>query len=301
MNNFFYCIKQGIKSLFKNRTFSLASIGTITACLFLFGFVYCILVNFQGVMDTLEKSVSVTVFFDSGTTEERILEIQKVVELREEVETVKYVSGDEAWAEFKPMYFPDGDEGILTNLDEDNPLADSSNLQISINDTSKQKDLVAYLETIEEVSKVNSMDSVADSFTSISRLVGYISLGIIGILVLVAIFLISNMVMIGITVRKEEIAIMKYIGATDSFVRGPFLVEGILIGLIGSAIPMGILRFLYVEIVDFVIEQFPVVGNIVTFASTYDIFRILLPVSLGIGLGIGFLGSYKTLRKHVRV
>ena len=301
MSNFFYCIKQGIKSLFKNRTFSLASIGTITACLFLFGFVYCILVNFQGVMDTLEKSVSVTVFFESGTTEERILEIQKVVELRDEVETVKYVSPEEAWAEFKPMYFPDGEEGILTNLDEDNPLADSANLQISINDTSKQKDLVAYLETIEEVSKVNSMDSVADSFTSISRLVGYISLGIIGILVLVAIFLISNMVMIGITVRKEEIAIMKYIGATDAFVRGPFLVEGILIGLIGSAIPMGILRFLYVEIVDFVIEQFPVVGNIVTFASTYDIFRILLPVSLGIGLGIGFLGSYKTLRKHVRV
>ncbi len=301
MSNFFYCIRQGIKSLFKNRTFSLASIGTITACLFLFGFVYCILVNFQGVMDTLEKSVSVTVFFDSGTTEERILEIQKVVELREEVETVKYVSGEEAWAEFKPMYFPDGDEGILTNLDEDNPLIDSSNLQISINDTSKQKDLVAYLETIEEVSKVNSMDSVADSFTSISRLVGYISLGIIGILVLVAIFLISNMVMIGITVRKEEIAIMKYIGATDSFVRGPFLVEGILIGVIGSLIPMGILRFLYVEIVDFVIEQFPVVGNIVTFASPYDIFRILLPASLCIGLGIGFLGSYKTLRKHVRV
>ena len=301
MSNFFYCIRQGIKSVFKNRTFSLASIGTITACLFLFGIFYCILVNFQGMLDTLEKSVSVTTFFNEGVTEERILEIKKVIELRDEVESVKYVSGEEAWEQFKPYYFPDGDEGILTNLDEDNPLANSSNLEIYINDTSKQKELVEYLQTIEEVSKVRSMDSVADSFSSISRLVSYISLAIIVILVMVAIFLISNMVMIGITVRKEEIAIMKYIGATDIFVRGPFLVEGIIIGLVGSAIPVAVLRFVYIEIVDFVSEQFPVVQNIMTFVSVNEIFRILLPVSLGIGLGIGFLGSYSTLRKHVRV
>jgi len=301
MGNFFYCIKQGIKSVFKNRTFSLASIGTITACLFLFGFVYCILVNFQGVMDTLEKSVSVTVFFESGTTEERILEIQKVVELREEVETVKYVSGEEAWEEFKPMYFPDGEEGILTNLDEDNPLIDSSNLQISINDTSKQKELVAYLETIEEVSKVNSMDSVADSFTSISRLVGYISLGIIGILVLVAIFLISNMVMIGITVRKEEIAIMKYIGAKDGFVKAPFVIEGVLIGVIGAAIPLVILYFAYEKAVHYIMNKFTILNSILDFLDVGTVYQTLLPIGLLLGVGIGFIGSFFTIKKHLNV
>lgn len=301
ISNFFYSIKQGLKNIFRNHTFSLASIGTITSCLFLFGIFFCLLVNFQGMMKTLETTVSVTVFFKEDVTEERILEIQKVVELRDEVESVRYVSEEEAWEEFKPKYFPDGNEGILTNLDEDNPLAGSANLEVKLKDVSKQKELTTYLESIEEVDHVNSLDSLAESFTSISRLVGYVSLGIVAILVLVAIFLISNTVMIGITVRKEEIAIMKYIGATDIFVRGPFLVEGIVIGLVGSAIPVGILRFVYVEIVDFITEQFPIVKNLLTFVPVNDIFRILLPVSLGIGLGIGFIGSYITLRKHVRV
>ena len=106
---------------------------------------------------------------------------------------------------------------------------------------------------------------------------------------------------IPIAVRKEEIAIMKYIGATDIFVRGPFLVEGIVIGLIGSAIPVLLLRFVYVEIVQFITNQFPVVNAFLTFSSVDEIFRILLPISLVIGLGIGFIGSYITLRKHIRV
>lgn len=301
ISNFFYCIKHGLRNIFKNHTFSLASIGTITSCLFLFGICYCILVNFQGMMKNMETSVGVTVFFSEGVSEERILEIKTTVELREEVAGVTYVSEDEAWAEFKTQYFPDGDMGILTNLDEDNPLAGMANLEISLSDTSKQKDLVAYLESFEEVDHVNSLDSVAESFTDISRLVSYVALGIIVILILVAIFLISNTVRIGIAVRREEIAIMKYIGATDIFVRGPFLVEGIVIGLIGSAIPVGILRFVYVEIVQFITDQFPVVKAFLTFVEVNDIFKILLPVSLVIGLGIGFIGSYITLRKHIRV
>ncbi len=301
MSNFFYCIRQGLKNIFRNHTFSLASIGTITSCLFLFGLSFCILVNFQGMMKNLETSVGVTVFFKEGVTEERILEIKDTVELREEVASVTYVSEDEAWDEFKEDYFPDGDMGILTNLDQDNPLAGLANLEISLQDTSKQQELVDYLESFEEVDHVNSLDSVADSFTDISRLVSYVALGIIIILILVAIFLISNTVRIGIAVRREEIAIMKYIGATDIFVRGPFLVEGIVIGLLGAAIPVVLIRFIYVEIVRFITGQFPVVNVFLTFVPVNQIFNILLPVSLAIGLGIGFIGSYITLRKHIRV
>ena len=107
--------------------------------------------------------------------------------------------------------------------------------------------------------------------------------------------------MIGITVRKDEIAIMKYIGATDLFVRGPFIVEGMTIGLIGSAIPVAGLRLLYPMVVDFVLEHFSILNRILTFMNVNDVFNILIPVSLAIGLGIGFIGSYMTLRKHVRV
>ena len=298
ISNFFYCIKQGLKNIFRNHTFSLASIGTITSCLFMFGIFVCILINFQGMMKNLETSVGVTVFFKEVETEERILEIKSTVELRDEVASVRYVSDDEAWEEFSGENFS---EDLMTNLEGVNPLEGLSNLEISLSDTSKQADLVSYLESFEEVDHVNSLDSVAESFTDISRLVSYVALGIIVILILVAIFLISNTVRIGIAVRKEEIAIMKYIGATDIFVRGPFLVEGIVIGLIGSAIPVVLIRFVYVEIVKFVTEQFPVINAFLTFSSVDEIFRILLPISLIMGLGIGFIGSYITLRKHIRV
>ena len=301
MSNFMYCIKQGFKNIFRNHTFSLASIGTITSCLFLFGVFFCLLVNFQGMLNSLEQSVSVTVFFNEGVTEERILEIKDMVSQREDVAQVTYISEDEAWEDFSKDYFRNRDPGLLTNLEEDNPLAGMANLEITVSDTSKQPELVEYLKSLEEVRLVNSLDSVAENFTNISRLVGYISMGIIIILTLVALFLISSTVKIGIAVRKEEIAIMKYIGATDIFVRGPFLVEGIVIGVVGSAIPLAILRFAYVEIVKFITEQFPVVQVLMQFKDASEIFGYLTPISLGIGLGIGFLGSYLTLRKHVRV
>ena len=201
----------------------------------------------------------------------------------------------------KEQYFPDGDSGILSGLDEDNPLADSASVQVYLKDTSRQTELVSYIESLDGVREVRASDIVADSFTNFSRLIGYISLGVILILVFVAIFLISNTVMIGITVRKDEIAIMKYIGATDLFVRGPFIIEGMTIGLIGSAIPVIVLRILYPKVVEFVLGHFSILSRLLTFLDVNSIFNVLIPVSLGIGLGIGFIGSYLTLRKHVRV
>ena len=158
-----------------------------------------------------------------------------------------------------------------------------------------------YIKTLNGVSEVNASQIIADSFTNFSRLIGYISMAVILILVFVAIFLISNTVMIGITVRKEEIAIMKYIGATDIFVRGPFIIEGMTIGLIGSGIPVIVLRILYPMVVDFVLGHFSILSRLLTFKDVNAVFNILIPVSLGIGLGIGFIGSYMTLRKHVKV
>jgi cell division transport system permease protein len=164
-----------------------------------------------------------------------------------------------------------------------------------------QSELVTYIESIEGVRSVNASESVAESFASFGKLLSYVSLAIIVILVCVAVFLISNTVMIGITVRHEEIAIMKYLGATDFFVRAPFLVEGMLIGLIGSLIPVAVLRVLYEKVIEFVTTEFSILNSILTFMPADDIFRILIPISLIIGLGIGFIGSYLTLLKHVRV
>ena len=297
----FYTIRQGFKNIIRNGLFSLASIGTITACLFMFGIFYCLLANFQFMLDEAESNVGVTVFFETGVSEEDMLEVQKLIDSREEVSSTIYVSAEEAWEIMKERYFPDGDEGILAGLDEDNPLADSASVEVYLSDTSRQAELVQYIESLEGVREVNASEIIADSFTNVSRLIGYVSLGIILVLVFVAIFLISNMVRIGITVRKDEIAIMKYVGATDLFVRAPFLIEGMTIGLIGSAIPVAILRILYPKVITFVLEQFSILAGILTFLDVNSVFNVLIPVSLGIGLGIGLIGSSLTSRKHVRV
>lgn len=297
----FFAIRQGFRNVGRNHLFSLASIGTITACLFIFGIFYCIVANFNYMIDKAQTNVGITVFFDTSMTEEQILQMKDAIDLRPEVEHSEYTSADEAWEDFKEQYFPDGDEGILAGLDNDNPLYDCANLTVYLADTSRQSDLITYIEGLDGVSEINSSGIIADSVTDFSRLISYVSMGIILILALVAIFLISNTVMIGITVRKDEIAIMKYIGATDVFVRGPFIIEGMTIGLIGSVIPVVILRLLYTRVVDFTLTHFTILRNVLTFMDVSDIFRILIPVSLAAGLGIGFLGSYLTLRKHVRV
>lgn len=301
ISRFFYCLKQGLKNIYRNRTFSLASIATITCCLFLFGVFFCILFNFQNIVKTAETSVGVSVFFNEDVEEKRIMEMKTMIELRDEVESVRYISAEEAWDEFSKIYFDDGEMGVLENLEIDNPLVDCESLTIYLNDTSKQADLVNYLQQQPEIRRIKASEALAEGFTNFSRLLGYASIGLIAILVAVAIFLISNTVMIGITVRKEEIAIMKYIGATDMFVKGPFIFEGIVIGLVGSAIPVVILRILYVQVVEMVNTHFAVLQNVLQFSDVNEVFKLLIPISLLIGLGIGFIGSSITLRKHIRV
>ena len=132
-------------------------------------------------------------------------------------------------------------------------------------------------------------------------MIGYISAGIIIILLGVAVFLISNTITVGISVRREEIGIMKLIGATDYFVRAPFIVEGIVIGLIGAAIPLGILYVLYEKIIIYITEKFNFIGSMISFLPVETVYETLLPVALILGVGIGFVGSRITIRKHLKV
>jgi cell division transport system permease protein len=134
-----------------------------------------------------------------------------------------------------------------------------------------------------------------------NKLIGYVSVGIIAILLAVSVFLISNTVTIGISVRKEEINIMKYIGATDFFVRAPFVIEGVLIGAFGSLLPLAIIYFIYNNVLSYLSERFQMLTQLLKFLTVEQVFQVLIPVSLMIGIGIGFIGSFSTVRKHIRV
>ena len=304
-----YTIKQGFVNIFRNKRYSLASIATISACLFLFGLFYSIVANFQNILKTAEEGVSVTVFFHSEwdgceshiegqiPSEQQIEEIGQEIAKRAEVSDVQFKSADEAWATFGPDYFgEDYAEGF-----PENPLAGEDSYEIFLSDVSMQDALVTWLQSIPQVRKVNYSEMTANTLSGLNLLIAYVSMGIIVILLAVSIFLISNTVAIGISVRSEEINIMKYIGATDFFVRAPFVLEGMLIGLIGAAVPLGLIYSLYNYALNYIVERFLVLSGFLNFLSVDEVFHFLIPVSLGVGVGIGFLGSISTVRKHLHV
>ena len=257
ISTLFYTIKQGFANIFRNKWYSLASIATISACLFLFGLFYCIVANFQNILKTAEEGVSVTVFFHSDMdnceshvdgqipSEQRLEEIGQEIAKRAEVSEVQFQSADDAWATFGPDYFgEDYAEGF-----PENPLAGEDTYEIFLSDVSMQDALVTWLQSIPQVRKVNYSEMTANTLSGLNLLIAYVSMGIIVILLAVSIFLISNTVAIGISVRSAEINIMKYVGATNAFIRFPFLVEGMVIGLISALIAFGLLwvgtHFLY--------------------------------------------------------
>ena len=299
INTFFYSVKQGLKNILRNKMFSLASIATMAACIFMFGLFYIIITNFNSTVHSIEEGVSVTVFFEPELSEEEIDDIGQKIRKRAEVSKSEYVSAEEAWDDYKKVYF-EGREELAEGFTE-NPLANSAHYQVYLNDVSMQDSLVRYLESIPGVREVKESAQVANTLTDFNKLVGYVSGGLILILLCVAIFLISNTVTVGITVRKEEIAIMKLIGATDYLVRAPFIVEGVVIGLIGAALPLLLLYFLYQKIIVYIAEKFNFVGSMIAFVPAGKVFSTLVPIGILLGAGIGFIGSQLTIRKHLKV
>ncbi|MBD5493169.1 MAG: ABC transporter permease [Lachnospiraceae bacterium] len=296
ISTFFYTIRQGFRNIFRNKSFTLASIATIGACLFLFGLFYSIIANFQYIVKNAEQKVYITVFFDEGLEDVRKQEIGEMIARRTEVSEIHYVSADEAWETFKHDWLKEYSDGFT-----ENPLANSDNYRVYLSDVSMQSALVTYVLSVQGVRKVNRFEVLSSTLTGINALIAYTSVGIIAILLAVAVFLISNTVTIGISVRKEEINIMKYIGATDFFVRSPFVIEGMLIGLIGAALPLVTIYFLYNKVMEYMMERFTMLSGLLSFLTVSEIFHVLIPVSLGIGIGIGFFGSFATVKKHLRV
>lgn len=300
ISTFGYSMKQGVKNIGRNKMFSIASIATMAACIFLFGLFYAIIVNLNYIVEEAEKDVAITVFFNDDATQEQKDEIGEQLENKEGVLEVNYISADDAWEKFQDDYFGDSKDAA-EGFKNDNPLASSDSYEVLMDDVSKQKEVVAFAEGLEGVRKVNKSDVVAKTLTSMNKLMYYVSAAIILILLAVSIFLISNTVTMGITVRREEIAIMKYIGAKDGFVRAPFVIEGLLIGIVGAIVPLVMLFFMYDKAVAYIMTKFSLLNNIITFLPVTAVYKTLLPVGIALGVGIGFVGSFFTIHKHLRV
>ena len=298
-----YCIRQGFKNIWRNSMFSVASITTMTACILLFGMFFSVLMNVNYMIRTLEEEVGVTVLFDEGLEQADIDEIGEKIRAMEHVTDVTFTSAEEAWEKFQEEYF-EGNEEYAKSFSEngENPLANSASYTVRVDEIENQNSIVTRIKRLEGVRQVNQSAGATKTLISFNSLFTYVAVAIIALLLVVSIFLIANTVNVGISVRRHEIAIMKLIGATDSFVRAPFIVEGLLLGLIGSLIPLGILFVAYDRILGWLLNRFGVLNTISgSLPSVLEVFHVLAPVGVALGLGIGLIGSIITVRRHLRV
>lgn len=295
-----YCLKQGLKNICRNIWFSLASVATISACIFLFCLFFSIVANIRFMVHHVESTVGITVLFDESLTEEQILALGDEIGKWPEIREMKYVSAQEAWDSFKAEYFA-GHEELAEGFAEDNPLAGSASYVIFLNDISEQENFIAYLQGITGVRQVNYSSTTAAGFSSFNKMLGLLSLVIIGVLLAVAVFLISNTISVAAAFRRRESQIMRLIGATNFMIRAPFIVEGVVIGLIGAVIPLAGMYVLYTRMVVYLMERFHILSNMLYFIPIGNIYPVMVAVSMALGVGIGFFGSFFTIRRSLKV
>ena len=298
-----YSFKQGIKNICRNSLFSLASVATISACIFLFCLFFSIISNIQNITHLAETTIGVTVFFDEGMTEEEILALGDEIAGRPEVKEMEFISAEEAWESFQAEYFA-GMEELAEGFAQDNPLASSASYEIFLKDISEQDMMVSYLQSLDGVRKVNYSNDLVAGFTGLNRLVGILSAVIIGILLAVSVFLISNTIHVAAAFRKTENQIMRLIGATNFMIRAPFVVEGTVLGLAGALLPLGAMYILYGRVVSYMaarsVGAAGGMGGVLKLLPMEQLFPTMAAVALVLGVGIGFFVSFFTIRKHLK-
>ncbi len=300
MSTFWYCLKQGIANICRNILFSLASIATISACIFLFCLFFSLAANVIHGARTAQETVGISVFFDEGMTEDEILAVGEEIKGWEEVRQAEYTSAEEAWDTFKAQYF-EGAEDLAEGFENDNPLANSASFEIFLNDISDQELVADRLEAMDGVRRVRYSSTLAAGFTSVGKMIGLISALIIGVLLAVAVFLISNTISVAAAFRRRENEIMRYIGATNFMIRAPFLVEGLLLGLLGVLVPLGGIWVLYEKGMLYLEENYSMITGLVEPLALGTIFPYMTGGALMLGVGIGLLVSFVTIQRHLRV
>lgn len=300
ISTFWYCLKQGIINICRNILFSLASIATISACIFLFCLFFALIANVQNVAKTAETTVGITVFFDEDMQEEQILAAGDGIRGWEEVREARYISAAQAWENFKTDYF-EGMEELAEGFADDNPLSGSASYEIFLNNIEEQDKIVERLEGMEGVRKVRYSSTAVAGLTSAGKMVGAMSAVIICVLLAVAVFLISNTISVAAAFRRRENEIMRLIGATNYMIRAPFVVEGVLLGALGAAVPLAGMYVLYQRAVIYIGEHYQMLTGMFEPIPLGDIFPYMAAAAGCLGAGIGFFVSYFTIHRHLKV
>ena len=288
-----YFIREVCRSLKRNNWMSLASVGTVAVSLFIFGMFMMLVMNMNKMADSLESQVQINVYLQDDVSREQARDIEKDLKNLQGVEQVTFVSREEAMERFKERL---GDQKtLLEALDETNPLPDS--FEVMITQPELVKTAAASIERYDGVESARYGQDVMEHLFDMTRLIRIFGFSIMLVLALATLFIIANTIRLTVFARRKEIAIMKYVGATDWFIRWPFILEGMVMGLFGSLIAAIVLRFAYTGVVEAIYESlafFPLI-------PTYPFINYVTFLVIISGMIIGATGSALSLKRFLKV
>lgn len=290
-----YLLKEGISSIWKNRLMSLASIGTIVLCLIILGISYSIASNVDFILHQIESNIGITAYINDKVKEDEITTLRSKIENTPYVTGVTYVSKDQALESFSQ---DSSLENVMEQFKEDNPLPAS--FEIRMDELENQDAIIRALEVYPEL-ELSYFQAEAPMLVELNRSIRLISTIIIASLTMVGILLMSNTIKLTVYIRRKEINIMKYIGAADWFIRAPFVIEGVIIGLIGGVIPIFAIWSTYTWTLKAIEETFGLMMDSIQLQETAVVLAGFIPMCLIIGVSIGAIGSVISIRKHLQV
>ncbi len=293
MKSLRYLLGEGVRNIWSNRTMSLASVGVLVSCLLLTGAAVLFSLNINAAMKSIEGTNSVRVYMKEGLPVLSAVKTGSEIKKLDNIKSCKFIPKDDAIARVMSM-LGEKDAALLNGMTgKDNPLPDA--YQVSFRDLSKYKDTVAKIQKISGVGSVNDYSDIAAKLTKLDHIVTTGGFWIVLLLSLVSLFIISNTIRATMFSRRLEINIMKSVGATNWFVRIPFVVEGMVIGLISGILSSGILRLLYSRLtmtLTSIVRFSPIAGG--------SIWGRLTLVFLLAGCLFGALGGIISIGKYLR-
>ena len=292
-----YLIGEGFTNILKNRRQAFMSFLAMCLMMILFGVCFTIVANFNHFVKQVQNQQGIQVFIEKDATEEEIEEIKNQINQIEEVNTIEFVSQEQALQSLKDSVFKDRAD-LLEGYDES---IFKPSYKITLTDITKTAEIKEKLSGLEKVAKVTNTDDVIEILIKIAKAIRVISFVIIIGLIAISILIISNTIKLTVYARRKEISIMKYVGATNGFIRWPFVVEGIIIGLFSGVVSLGIISGLYMLMSNNVkIVSFLAVMRL-KLLEFNEMFNFILMVYLILGIGIGVLGSAMSMKKYLKV